>query len=645
MKTFYILCCVLISVIVKAQFSHEESSCKQISDLEQEQWVKSKSPLSSAAINNNDIVYHRCYWEVDPSVNYIKGSITTFFKPTVTGFNKIEFDFVSSFTINSVFYHSVSLTYTQQSSADLLTITFPSTIPKGALDSLTINYEGQPSGNGFGSFVQTNHQGAPIIWTLSEPFGAKTWWPCKQNLADKIDSIDVFVKTPQINRVASNGILVSENLSGTNKIFHWKSRYPIAAYLVAIGVTNYDSYSDFVPLQTGSLQVLNYVYPENLSSAKASTPDIIKIIQLFDSLLIDYPFAKEKYGHAQIGWAGGMEHQTMSFMGGFGLSLMAHECAHQWFGDYITCGSWEDIWLNEGFATYFEWLNTERYFPDEWRNGLPNIVKSITSQPGGSVLCDDTTSVSRIFDSRLSYSKGGYLLRMLRWKIGDVAFYKALKNYLKDAALKNKFAKTPQLISHCEVSSGQDLTKFFDQWYYKQGYPSYQLRWSQSGSALTLTLSQTTSHSSVSFFEMPVPVKLAGKDGDSTVVLNHIFSGQIFNFSLHFSASKVFIDPDLKLLSANNTVYGFNDQDLKTLEVVLFPNPAHERIYISGIPAGVLQEELSITDVLGRTVYVDNTKTIVSGDIEINTGLLPTGVYIVRLHTEIGTRNFRFVKK
>jgi len=95
-----------------------------------------------------------------------------------------------------------------------------------------------------------------------------------------------------------------------------------------------------------SLQVLNYVYPENLSSAQLQTPDIIPIIQLYDSLTIPYPFRNEKYGHAQFNWGGGMEHQTMSFMVNFNQDLMAHECAHQWFGDLITCGSWEDIWLN-----------------------------------------------------------------------------------------------------------------------------------------------------------------------------------------------------------------------------------------------------------------------------------------------------------
>lgn len=194
-----------------------------------------------------------------------------------------------------------------------------------------------------------------VLWTLSEPYGARDWWPTKQTLNDKIDSCDIFVTTPSGYKVGSNGILLNVVQDGNNVIHHWKHIHAEPAYLIAIAVADYSEYIDWVPLDSGdSLMVLEYVYPCNLLSAQLQTTDIIPTMQFFIELFGDFPF--EKYGHAQFGWGGGMEHSSMTFVGGFNHGLLAHELAHQWFGDKITCGSWQDIWLNEGFATYLEGL-------------------------------------------------------------------------------------------------------------------------------------------------------------------------------------------------------------------------------------------------------------------------------------------------
>ncbi len=645
MKQLFLLVTGFFSFFCTAQTLSPLASCKQISELEQQAWLKTHNTLQTSALNNYNVVYHRCYWEIDPSVNYIKGNITTFFKPTVSNFTQVEVDLASNLTVDSVKYHAALVSFSHNAD-DLLQINTGTLIPLNTLDSLTVYYQGKPSGgSGFGSFVQSTHNGTPIIWTLSEPFGAKTWWPCKQNLSDKIDSIDILVKTPSVNRVASNGLLVSELAKGTDKIFHWKSRYPIAPYLVAIAVTNYSVYSDYVPLQNGTLEVLNYVYPETIASTKDATKDIVKIIRLFDSLLIDYPFAKEKYGHAQFGWSGGMEHQTMSFMGAFFLTLMAHECAHQWFGDHVTCGSWEDIWLNEGFATYFEWQVTERFLPESWTSGLPGIVKGITSSPVGSLRCDDTLSVSRIFDSRLSYAKGGFVLRMLHWKLGDAAFYTALKNYLNDPKLKNAYAKTPQLKEHFEKASGQDLTQFFKQWYYKQGYPTYHVQWLGQGSVVSLTLTQSQSDTSVSFFEMPVPVKFEARGKDTLVVLNNTYSGQVFQIPLNFEAVEARFDPEYWILSANNKVTNLTNLVLEKVDLSLYPNPTSGGIHLDGIPSGVVLEQVEVVDAAGKTVFKQKERTTVSSDLYFPLGGLAAGSYVLKLKTSIGTRSMSFLKE
>jgi len=619
----------------------QENICKSIPELEKEAWEKNQSVLKTAALNNYNIVYHRCYWEIDPAVKFIKGNIVTFFKPIASALSNLEFDLSDSLVVDSVLYHNTKIPFSRLQ-PELLKITFPISIQANTLDSVTVFYKGAPAGNGFGSFAKSTHKGAPVLWTLSEPYGAKTWWPCKQNLSDKIDSLDIYVNVPEGNRAASNGLLVSEIKQGANKVYHWKSRYPIVTYLVAIAVTNYSVYSDFVALKTGTLEVLNYVYPESLDFAMNSTKQLIPIMQLFDSLLIPYPFAKEKYGHAQFGWGGGIEHQTMSFVGGFYLSLLVHEYAHQWFGDDVTCGSWEDIWLNEGFATFFEWLSTERTQNEAWRTSLSSLVKGLTAQPGGSVLCDDTSSASRIFDGRLTYGKGAFLLRMLRYKIGEKNFYAALRNYLKDPNLQGGFAKTPQLKAHLESASGQNLTRFFDQWYYKQGHPSYKVKWLQTGTVLSTTITQTQSHPSVSFFEMPVPINFQGLEGDSTIVFDHRFSGQVFNIDMPFKVTQAFFDPEFHLLAANNqisTIY-----DLQKANIKLYPNPINTNFILEGFPAGTILEKLEIFNALSLLVYKRQNTIIINDVLPVDVENLEQGVYLLRATTNLGSVVLRFLK-
>jgi aminopeptidase N len=391
---------------------------------------------------------------------------------------------------------------------------------------------------------------------------------------------------------------------------------------------------------------LNYVYPENLASAQAQTPDIINVIKFYDSLTIVYPFADEKYGHAQFNWGGGMEHQTMSFVVGFNHSLIAHECAHQWFGDHVTCGSWEDIWLNEGFATYFEGLTEQRFFPGIWETWKHDKITHITSSDGGSVKCDDTTAVSRIFDGRLSYDKGAYLLHMLRWKLGDSVFFLSLKNYLNDPLLAGAYAKTPDLKAHLEATSGKDLTSFFNEWYYNQGFPSYQVSYTQAGTNLSVTINQTQSHGSVSFFEMPVPVKFIGLTKDTTIVFDNTFSGQSFTTTVNFPIIHAKFDPELWVLSANNTVIGITDQYNLSNGIFVYPNPTSGNIFIDLLLKESSDLVFDIYDVAGRKVCTQ-TQNYVQGNYskQIDLSIVDPGVYELKITGNNINYSKKIVKK
>lgn len=629
---------------LSAQHNSQKWTTNNIADLEKKAVSLNGKSLRTSIVDNYNLTYNRCEWQVDPAVNYIKGNITSYFKPLVLGFNQIQFDLSSALTVDSVKYHSANLSFTH--TADVVQINFASSLPMNTLDSVTIFYQGQPAGSGFGSFIQSTHNNIPVIWTLSEPFGAKDWWPCKNDLIDKVDSIDIIVTAPQGNRVASNGVLLSETSSGTDVTFHWKTKYPTAAYLVAIAVTNYVYYSNWVHLTNGdSVEVLNYVYPEDVVSAQAQTPDIINVIKLYDSLTIDYPFAQEKYGHCEFGWGGGMEHQTMSFVINFGHMLIAHECAHQWFGDHVTCGSWQDIWLNEGFATYFEGLTEEFLFPSTWMTWKQDKINNITGALNGSVLCDDTTNVSRIFDGRLSYDKGAYLLHMLRWKLGDTVFFRAMKNYLNDPLLAGAYAKTPDLKAHLETESGQNLTSFFNEWYYNQGFPSYQLQWSQTGSAVSLTVNQTQSDPSVSFYEMPIPVKFIGVGQDTTIVFNHTFSGQTFTATVNFPVDNVVFDPELHILSANNLITGIENNTLNN-SVSVFPNPAKNNISVSIQLKNPDVLTFEIIDISGKVVFY-KTESVNSGASSHNflIDYLSKGNYLLKLKGKAINFNAQIIKQ
>jgi len=594
-----------------------------------------------------DLKYHRLEFFF-PNIDnqYIRGSVTSYFITETSGFNQISFDLADNMQVDSILFHQNKLTNFSLNN-DELTINLETTLSQNISDSITVYYQGVPDAGGFGSFQQTTHNGSPIIWSLSEPYGAKDWWPCKQSLNDKIDSIDVFVTNPDVYKAASNGLLVSETVSGGMKTAHWKHRHPIAAYLIAIAVTNYTSYSDFVTLTTGeNVEVLNYVFPENFSYAQSSTPNVLDVIQLYSDLFIPYPFADEKYGHAEFGWGGGMEHQTMSFMAGFSHGLMAHELAHQWFGDYVTCGSWHDIWLNEGFATYLDGLTHEHNLNDDgvsFNDWKQDNINSIVSQPDGSVYVDDTTNVWRIFSSRLSYDKGAMVLHMLRKYIGDEAFFNGIKNYLNDPAIANGYARTSDLQYNLEQTFGSSLQEFLNDWYYGEGFPIYDIYYSQSeNKILTVMINQTQSHNSVDFFNMKVPVKFEGIDKDTLIWFDNNVNGEQFTEDLDFNVTAAVFDPFHDIVSTGSVVLKIDTFD-KAEKVFVLPNPARNKITVIFLEK-ILPDKIVIYNNIGKALKSFQKKNHSSYKFEFDISDLPVGIYYVSFYEEGKCITKKFVK-
>ncbi len=596
--------------------------------------------LSSPNTGNYDLKYYRFDLNVDPAKSFISGSVTPRFLVTKENTSNIYFDFNYRMTVDSVKYHG-QIVNSSFSGDFELKIDLPGNLIKGQLDSITVWYSGNPVTSGFGSFEISKQYCAdtvPVLWTLSEPYGARDWWPTKQSLNDKIDSIDMFVTTPLGYKVGSNGLLISRVDKDNKTIHHWKHIYPEPAYLIAIAVSDYAEYIDWVPLKNGdSLMVLEYVYPCNLDYAKSKTKDIIPTMQFYIDLFGDYSYTFEKYGHAQFGWGGGMEHSTMTFVSGFSHSLLAHELAHQWFGDKITCGSWQDIWLNEGFATYLEGLTYDfGRSPNTWRNWKRSKRNNATSSPHGSVYVYDTTSVSRIFNGYLSYSKGAYLLHMLRWKLGDDNFFKALKNYISDPELIYNYAKSPDLQKHLEDQSGMDLDEFFKDWLYGKGFPTYSLDWGyDENSKLFIRVYQTQSDESVDYFDMPVPVQLLGEGIDTIVVLDNSFNEQLFTLDIDFKVDSITFDPDQWLCARVQDInYLSTDRFSGSNNIQVYPNPFSKEVRF------VVDEDIkgelliNIYDVEGRLVARlngDNKNSIYWRGENIKGRIVDNGIYIYKI--------------
>lgn len=609
--------------------------------------MKAASSMQTIQVNPNtqnyDITYHELRFTVDPAVYNIEGEVTTTFT-ALEDMNSVFFDLTDVLTVNSVTMGATSLTFTQYASEEL-EINFPSTITNGSSATVTINYSGAPD-NDEAAFTRTTHSGTPIIFTLSEPFGARDWWPCKQDLNDKIDNIDVYITCPTGYIGVSNGLLQSETTNAGMVTRHFQHNYPIPAYLISLNVTNYVTYNIQAGLgtvQSPFFPVNNYLYPEsNNSSVQSAIDQTVPIMNVFEDKFGPYPYRNEQYGHVQFGWGGGMEHATMSSMGSWQRSLIAHELGHQWFGNRVTCGTWKDIWLNEGLTEYtagivVEELDGAASFVG-WKNSK---INNITSQPGGALYLTDSEAlnVNRIFSGRLSYNKGSMVTHMLRWVMGDANFYQALQNYLNDPNLSFAYAITSDFQSHVEAVHGASLNEFFNDWIYNQGYPSYDITVGNWGAGQAkIIVNQTQSHPSVSYFEMPLEIRLRDSGGTiHDVVVNNTYDGEEFIVSVPFVVDSAEFDPNRHIISRNNnTTLGNSAFELDKI-VGLYPNPTSNFLQIK-LPSSITLEVAEIYNNLGQLVLTSSLN-------RISTISLSEGVYSIKIKTSEGLIHKSFIKK
>lgn len=441
---------------------------------------------------------------------------------------------------------------------------------------LTIAYTGTTFSSGFGAIEVRLHSGTAVVSTLSEPYYAYAWWPAKDgdvgvpgDNSDKA-TLDLTVTTPNNFTVAANGVLQNvQTLSGNRKQYFWSSQYPIVTYLVSFAATNYNTWTKNYVYPGGTMPVQFFIYPENDNPTnRLGWEKATNMMAAFRPLFGEYPFINEKYGLYNFPFGGGMEHQTITGQSGFGESLTSHELTHQWWGDAITCKTWSDIWLNEGFATYGECLW------EEYKTGVQNvsaylaaIVTRMPSSVGDSVYVPpaQTWDVGRIFSSTYSYRKGAWVLHQLRHVVGETTFFQVLHNYR--GAYEGSAATTDDFAAVASATYGQDLTWFFDQWVYQIGAPQYRFGWDSINvdgqEYLHVKIDQTQTASYPNVFTMPVDlVATIGGSPQTLTVWNNARS-QRFVLPVSAAPSSVQFDPQQWILrtGVTNAMLVIGDMD------------------------------------------------------------------------------------
>ncbi len=531
---------------------------------------------------------------------------------------------------------------------DAIYIELDRTRHQGELFRVKIAYGGD-AGRDRGFFAGINSKqdsdyGFDVTYTLSEPHNARDWFPVKQVLEDKIDSVTFNLICDKELLAGSNGLLVKVEEAGGDHILTWKTHYPMAYYLLSFAVADYMDYSFYAPLSDkgDSVLVQNYLYDTEdvLADWKYQIDETGSLITLFSQLLIDYPFAEEKYGHSMAPLGGGMEHQTMTTIHSFKFFLVAHELAHQWFGDHITCGNWQDIWINEGFASYMEYVAAEnlrsREAADDW---MEDAISIALGEKEGSVYVpeEEVENESRLFSYGLSYKKGAILLHMIRFMLDDDdLFFEVLRTYLY--RYQNGLATGADFQAILEEVSEMDFSCFFEQWYYGEGYPIFQLFWEQQGDSLVIRSEQNGTVSDVTpLFQVPFELDIMLSNGQSQRVrLLQQSNQEDLSVPVEGVVERVIFDPDNHLLKTATVI-----QKIPTDKPFRYgPNPVTSELVIQ-FPNISLIDAVRITNLSGQEVY---KATDVSNPLTLNLSTLADGPYLLELTSASKTYQERIVK-
>ncbi|HPO56559.1 MAG TPA: M1 family aminopeptidase [Ignavibacteriaceae bacterium] len=553
----------------------------------------------------------------------------------------------SSLQIDSVMLAGVSFTHT----GNILTINLDRQYAGGETLQVKIFYQHKNVSDG------AFYASGGFVFTDSEPEGARKWFPCWDKPSDKA-TFSLKAKTPATVKLASNGRLEDSAKIADTVYYHWVSRDPVATYIMVITAkVNYN------------LDIVNYVHPTNpeynfpvrfyYNNGENVGPmkNIISpVTDFFISKFGPHPFEKNGFAtlNSQFYW-GGMENQTLTSLCSncWSEMLIVHEYAHQWFGDMITCATWADIFLNEGFATYLEslWLEHSQGNSAYMGDVQSNANSYLSGNPGWAISNPDwattTPSTNELFNYSITYMKSSLILYMLRYVIGDEAFFTAMYNYANDPDLKYKSAVISDFIEHVNTAAGEDMYWYFDQWIFKPNHPVYQNQFYKTlrnGKYVLGFIAKQTQSNPV-FFKMPFELKVLFVNGsDTTLTLMNDSNNQLFELEFDKEISSCQFDPYQRIIVKKATLSFINDptsiKDLKApAEFLLeqnYPNPFNPETVINFSLPSESFVELGIYNNLGQLVVMIENSTLPAGKHTkvFNGSKLSSGTYFCKLNAD-----------
>ncbi|MFZ5432439.1 MAG: M1 family metallopeptidase [Calditrichota bacterium] len=531
---------------------------KEFHEQEAQRYLALREVLRDATTLSVQADYDVFYYDLsldlrDYAARTIYGEVTVMAHSVAADLNEMLLDLCSSLTIDSVFSAGLPQTYTSLN--NILTIPLDRVYGIGETVIVRVVYHGTPCQSSiYTSFSYYDRpvgpRTVPSIATLSEPYGARDWWPSKNDPDDKADSVRVSMIVADTLTATSNGVLEAVTmLPPSSKRFTWFERHPISTYLVCVSATNYAHYQDwYVALNGDSVPIEHYTYPERLSQALESWNRLPQMMVYCAQRFGEYPFADEKYGHTMFNWGGAMEHQCNTSYGrsitnGYHTydHIVLHELAHQWWGDEITVATWPDIWLNEGFASYSEALWHEHlYGPGTARDYQTASWGNDVNDPSGPVY-----DPGDLFSSNTVYDKGSWILHILRGVVrNDSLFFAALNEYRARHSYDN--ATTAEFLSDVSDVIGYDVTPFLYTYLYRTNRPHFAVSFGTGidhgvqKTALRIRQTQTDPDTT---FQTRLDLEFSGNfDSELVTVVNSEWE-QHYRFELDFVPSSVIVDP------------------------------------------------------------------------------------------------------
>lgn len=410
-------------------------------------------------------------------------------------------------------------------SSDELNLAFRNPITANDSISFTIYYTHKEVRDG--AFFSDNG----MVFTNNAPEGARNWFPCYDHPSDKA-TFELIAKTPANVLLGSNGSLIDSTMIADTIYYHWKSRDPVATYLMVISAkVNYNlDIVEWKNPETNEIIPTRFYWQvgENITNLNYIKSINSEMMDYFSELFCTYPFEKNGYASLNEHFVyGGMENQTLTSIGfdSWREILIVHEFAHSWFGNMITHKNWSDVWLNESFANYCEglWIEHTRN-KDLYKKFIRmEAERYFRENPGFAIHNEnwnyETPPSSILYNGAIVYSKGACVLDMFRNAAGDEAFFKILKAYTNDENFRFGNAGTDDFISLVNKITGKDYTAFFDQWLKFPDHPVYQNFYviSEFDSEWRIDLTINQVHESEVVYEMPVKLKIIFSDGTNEI--------------------------------------------------------------------------------------------------------------------------------